>query len=200
MAIKKDSVQVPWKKEYQQFNDGAHVCVANSRGDWLADLGPEGNPQAELLGELFAALPDLHEMTSKLKFCLARYVGESETAMSTDYSLLKEADDLLTRLSKIKAMRPKGILPILETHVFIDIDPKEVSSETRSFLEENYTMYRDQMDSMREDLLDVNTAVESIDSESDGEKPQKRSVRKEVELLAKTANAYGAAYIRFTSM
>lgn len=51
----------PWKQEYQTYEDGAHTCVANQDGDWIADCGKESNPESEANARLIAAAPELLE-------------------------------------------------------------------------------------------------------------------------------------------
>ena len=55
------------KKEYQQYPDGVHVCVANSAGDWVADCGPKGDKSSEAYAKLFAAAPALKKENEELK-------------------------------------------------------------------------------------------------------------------------------------
>ncbi len=44
--------QTKYIKEYQQYPDGTHVCIAYSNGDWFCDCGLEGNVEAEKNADL----------------------------------------------------------------------------------------------------------------------------------------------------
>jgi hypothetical protein len=44
--------QTKYIKEYQQYDDGTHVCIAYSNGDWFCDCGLEGNEEAEKNADL----------------------------------------------------------------------------------------------------------------------------------------------------
>lgn len=35
-----------WIREYQQYEDGSHECLADENGDWIADFGHEGTLEA----------------------------------------------------------------------------------------------------------------------------------------------------------
>ncbi len=44
--------QTKYIKEYQQYPDGTHVCIAYSNGDWFCDCGLEGNVESEKNADL----------------------------------------------------------------------------------------------------------------------------------------------------
>jgi len=56
-----------WKKEYQQYPNGTHCCVALENGDWIADCGLEGDNEAEANAHLIAAAPEMYEALSLWK-------------------------------------------------------------------------------------------------------------------------------------
>jgi hypothetical protein len=86
-----------WQTEYQQYPDGAHICVADSNGDWIADCGNKGNKESEANARLIASAPELLETLKEVKQLLAGYLGESETAMSTDYKALERAEQIIAK-------------------------------------------------------------------------------------------------------
>ena len=63
-----------YKVEYQQHPDGTHaaVCIADEHGNWVADCGPEGNPEAE---ENAATLVKRYNLEPKERSYLSLAVG-----------------------------------------------------------------------------------------------------------------------------
>lgn len=49
-------------KEYQQYPDGTHVCIAYSNGDWFCDCGLEGDIEAEQNAELLLSKLNCYEI------------------------------------------------------------------------------------------------------------------------------------------
>lgn len=95
-------------------------------------------------------------------------------------------------LAKKKTKDPIQVANILKV---VDIEHTQVSQKTRDFLKKYYTMYSDKLDTMGEDLVDVNSANEP-DAMSKSRSPK---VREEIKKLSQTANNHGAAYVRFVS-
>ena len=86
----------PWKVFEDTIQTGprlfstkiAEVCTQNENKDhWKANA------------RLIAAAPELLEMVKNLKMVLAGYMADSEVAMSTDYTLLEQADKLVAKVN-----------------------------------------------------------------------------------------------------
>ena len=76
----------------------------------------------------------------------------------------------------------------------IDVNKSEVNPLTVDFLSDYYCSYRDTMENMAEDLLDIVTA-----NEPDALSVSKHLVvRREIKQLLKLAEKHDAAYVRFT--
>ena len=121
--------------------------------------------------------------------CVIHIVNEIE---GTQIKFLEFASQAAT----IAAKKHKDPIPVKDVLKVVDIDRTSVNKKTLLFLEEYYRMYLDQLNTMGEDLLDVNSANEP-DANS---KSKSRIVREEIKKLAKTADNHGAAYVRFTSL
>lgn len=109
----------------------------------------------------------------------------------TQISLLEFASQAAT----IATRKHKDPIQVQNVLKVIDIERTQVNQKTRDFLREYYTMYSDKLDTMGEDLIDVNSASEP-DANSKSRSPK---VREEIQKLAQTANNHGAAYVRFVS-
>lgn len=48
----------PWKTEFQQYEDGSHLCIADKEGNWIADIGKE-EFALKSNAKLIAAAPEL---------------------------------------------------------------------------------------------------------------------------------------------
>lgn len=120
--------------------------------------------------------------------CVQHIINEIDGAQIQFLEFASEAATIATK-------KHKDPIPVKDVVKFVDIDMTSVNVKTRDFLSEYYTMYLDQLDTMGEDLIDVNSANEP-DAMS---KSKHKIVRDEIKKLAKTANNHGAAYIRFVS-
>lgn len=76
----------------------------------------------------------------------------------------------------------------------IDVNARDVDKRTIQFLTDYYCSYQDTMENMAEDLLNIVSAAEP-DAMSQSKYPV---VRKEIKKLARLAEKYDAAYVRFT--
>lgn len=103
--------------------------------------------------------------------------------------------EFASQAATIAKRKHKDPIPVKDVLKVVDIDMNSVNVKTRDFLSEYYAMYLDQLNTMGEDLIDVNSANEP-DANS---KSKSRIVREEIKKLAKTASNHGAAYVRFTS-
>lgn len=57
----------PWKIEYQQYPEGAHICVADKEGNWIADFGKEGSVEGEKIAKFVVLIINsLHSLNRKL--------------------------------------------------------------------------------------------------------------------------------------
>ena len=83
-----------WKKEYQQYEDGSHACVALENGDWVCDCGKEGDKDCEDTTNLIVSL---HNAAIEINEKCPQAVAEGMVKM---YEALKDADETICELCK----------------------------------------------------------------------------------------------------
>lgn len=91
-------------------------------------------------------------------------------------------------------MKTKTKIHVHDILKVIDINATLVERKTLDFLRENYVAYLDRAENMAEDIIDIVVANEP-DAHIKSRSP---IVRKQISVMAKLAEKYDAAYVRFT--
>lgn len=106
----------------------------------------------------------------------------------------KQADIIIasTMVERATKIEIENILKI------VDIGVHQVSDETVDHLEQNFADWRDQI--LKEHIVNIESAVESIEENSDSAMELHESQINEIKALAELAKANDAGYIRFVEV
>jgi predicted nuclease with TOPRIM domain len=115
-----------FKVEYQQYEDGSHVCLATESGDWVADFGKEGNKESEKNAKLFADLlrerDELKTLNQNQQDDINNLQDSIKTIESLNSELLEAMKAVVYRLNDI--INQKSVLSINE-ELALAISPLE---------------------------------------------------------------------------
>lgn len=94
-----------WKVEYQQYEDGSHICVADPSGDWVCDCGLEGDIECEANAQLIASAPDLYKACKLgLEKCES-FIHDEYDGTSMLGGLLKKLEPIRKALAKAEGTK-----------------------------------------------------------------------------------------------
>jgi len=87
------------KVEYQQYDDGTHICIADKYGNWLADCGPQGDKESEANAKRIVTAWNCHDKLVKQLSLMTYLVRLKYGNLDKDvYAQIEESENLIDSL------------------------------------------------------------------------------------------------------